>query len=100
MPNVRLSSSRQRCGSSLIYVGAAIALLAWVPLAIWTSIPPLVGMGIGMLIFATGMAVATNRVRCAKCGRSHWIIGEPTRLNCAYCGTLFFDEPARVDPAG
>jgi NADH pyrophosphatase NudC (nudix superfamily) len=100
MPNVRLSQSRQRLGSALIGVGAAITLVAWVALAVWTSIPWCRGHAAGMLVFATGVAVATNRVRCGKCGGSHWIVGEPTRLNCAHCGTLFFDEVAPIEPAG
>ena len=93
MPNVRLSESRQRFGSALIYAGSAIVLVGWIPAAIWAHVDLLITMSIGLVLFFAGAAAATNRVTCPTCRRRHWIIGRPTRLKCASCGTSYFAEP-------
>jgi tRNA(Ile2) C34 agmatinyltransferase TiaS len=47
-----------------------------------------------------GVVFVTVKVVCPGCGRRHWIAGRPTRLNCPFCGTAYFDEPAAAEKAG
>src|SRR6476659_332439 len=103
MANSRLSESRQRFGSALIYVGAAVGLLGWIPVSIWlapANLAPVVTCVLGLLVMTAGFWVVANKVRCPKCSMSHLIIGRPTRSNCALCGTAYFDDAVVADPAG
>src|SRR4051794_36061238 len=103
MPNVRLSTSRQRCGSAVIYAGVVVAVVGWIPMSLWFApahFAPVVTCASRMLLVFAGMVGVTNKVACPKCGKAHWIMGQPTRLNCAYCGAAYFDEPESLDPAG
>ena len=75
-------------GAIIVYVGPVLVSIWLAP----ADLAPVVTCAVGLLVFLGGMGVVTNKVTCAGCARSHWIIGRPTRLSCAHCGTPFFAE--------
>ena len=100
MPNVQLSDSRQRLGSAIIYSGCIIGLGGcFAGMVLRTNLPLVVGF-VGVSIVFAGTAFVTIKVVCAKCGRRHWISGKPTRLNCAFCGAPYFNDPPAPEKAG
>jgi hypothetical protein len=92
MPHRRLSSRRLKIANALIIPSLLSALAGCIAARLMpSSATPWLIIGASAIAFIAGLAVATNKVKCEKCGKIILIIGEGGPSNCGYCTTPYFE---------